>query len=180
LNQVIFVDSSNICLIQVINYLKLIQEKFYYLILAKFFFCVVIWGHSVSFGLWMRFLGFLGTCGYFLMLTKWNCSFRCVVSKIAWKFRTIWIDWLSGADANELELNVSKCKSMDCVILLNFRTCWVVKWLWSGCRVSLGTIILLRPFTFSLWARNLIMPVVCVSLSMAHTSIELSVCRGSL
>jgi hypothetical protein len=40
LNQVIFVDSSNICLIQVINYLKLIQEKFYYLILAKFFFCV--------------------------------------------------------------------------------------------------------------------------------------------
>jgi hypothetical protein len=45
LNQVIFVDSSNICLIQVINYLKLIQEKFYYLILAKFFFCA---GHYRS------------------------------------------------------------------------------------------------------------------------------------
>jgi hypothetical protein len=40
LNQANIVDSSNICLIQVINYLKLIQEKFYYLILAKFFFCV--------------------------------------------------------------------------------------------------------------------------------------------
>jgi heme/copper-type cytochrome/quinol oxidase subunit 3 len=48
LNQVIFVDSSNICLIQVINYLKLIQEKFYYLILAKFFFCVGMHGINIA------------------------------------------------------------------------------------------------------------------------------------
>jgi hypothetical protein len=31
-------DSSNICLVQVINYLKLIQEILFYLILAKFYF----------------------------------------------------------------------------------------------------------------------------------------------
>jgi hypothetical protein len=49
LNQVIFVDSSNICLIQVINYLKLIQEKFYYLILAKFFFCVPLLHNATKF-----------------------------------------------------------------------------------------------------------------------------------
>jgi hypothetical protein len=53
LNQANIVDSSNICLIQVINYLKLIQEKFYYLILAKFFFCVqliLIEMHLISTG----------------------------------------------------------------------------------------------------------------------------------
>jgi hypothetical protein len=27
------------------------------------------WGHSVSFGICMRSLGFLGTCGHFFMLT---------------------------------------------------------------------------------------------------------------
>jgi hypothetical protein len=40
--------------------------------------------------------------------------------------------------------------------------------------VSLGTLILLRPFMFPLCARNLNTPVV------AHTSIELSVCRRIL
>jgi hypothetical protein len=39
------------------------------------------------------------------------------------------------------------------------------------------TLILLRPFMFPLCARNLNTPVVCGGLSMAHTSIELSVCR---
>jgi hypothetical protein len=44
----------------------------------------------------MRSLRFWGTCRYFFMLTTWNCYFWCVVSELAWKFRTIWIDWLSG------------------------------------------------------------------------------------
>jgi hypothetical protein len=46
-----------------------------------------IWGHSVSFGLWMRSLGFLGTCGCFFMLTTWNCFLHCVVSVF---YRAYW------------------------------------------------------------------------------------------
>jgi hypothetical protein len=40
--------------------------------------------------------------------------------------------------------------------------------------VSLGTLILLRPFMFPSCARNLNMLVVCGGLSMVRTSIELS------
>jgi hypothetical protein len=48
-----------------------------------------------------------------------------------------------------------------------------------SCEFRLGTLILLRPFMFPLYARNLNTPVVCGGLSMARTLIELSVCRGS-
>jgi hypothetical protein len=36
-----------------------------------------------------------------------------------------------------------------------------------------------KPFMFPLCVRSLNTPVVCGGFSMAHTSIELSVCRGS-
>jgi hypothetical protein len=41
---------------------------------------------------------------------------------------------------------------------------------------ALAMFILLRPFMFPLYARNLNTPVVCSGLSMTHISIELSVC----
>jgi hypothetical protein len=46
-----------------------------------------------------------------------------------------------------------------------------------SCRFS--TLTLLRPFMFPLCARNLNTPVVCGGLSMAHTSMKMSVCRSS-
>jgi hypothetical protein len=65
------------------------------------------------------------------------------------------------------------------ILMLRLEGLWQCLGLWRGCRLSLRTLILLRPFMFSLCARNLNTPVVCGSLSMAHTSIELSVCRKS-
>jgi hypothetical protein len=122
-------------------------------------------------------------------------------------------------EANVLELNVGKCKSitfsrlrspieftyksggiiLDCVDSVNVlrvimdrnmsftghidvtvgRALAMLGFVKRGCSVSLGTLILLRPFMLSLCARNLNTPVKCGSLSMEHTSIELSVCRRS-
>jgi hypothetical protein len=106
-----------------------------------------IWGHSVSFGLWMRSLGFLGTCVYFFMLT-WNMKLFLPVRgfrdclEIQSDLNRL-VEW---CEANALELNVGKCKSITFSrlrhpiefsymlggITLDPWSCWLYQWLGSN------------------------------------------------
>jgi hypothetical protein len=53
-------------------------------------------------------------------------------------------------------------------LMLRLEGLWECLGLWRGCRVSLGTPILLRPFMFPLCTQNLNTPVVCGLLWCTH------------
>jgi hypothetical protein len=48
----------------------------------------------------------------FFMLMTWNCSSRCVLSEIAWRIQDDLNRLAEWCEANALELNVGKCKSI--------------------------------------------------------------------